>query len=257
MPTSCVWSSLGLLLLAIAGSPSRAQNTVSAKATVQVWTTRAIATVLRDVGGEFERATGYTLDVLTDLPDAFERKAEAGEPFDLIISGSGPVADWIRRGRLTAETQTVIAKSGIGVAIRAGAPKPDISSIEDFKRALLAAKSIAYLRVGSGLHVHPLLERLEIADAVKDRVTRPETDIVSELVAKGEIDLGIVVITQILTTPGVELVGPLPAELQSYVTFVGAVNPNAIEPAGARELLRFLRGPSAVRVIRAQGMELP
>jgi molybdate transport system substrate-binding protein len=247
------------MLVAIACSSLGAQDSVqaTARATLRVWTSRAIATVLREVGAEFERASGRSLEVVSDLPDAFERKAEAGEPFDVIISGSVPVAEWIRHGRLTPETETVIAKSGIGVAVRSGAAKPDISSVEAFKRALLSAKSIAYLRVGSGLHVHPLLDRLGIWDTVKAKVTRPERDIVSELVAKGEVELGIVVITQIVTTPGVELVGPLPPEIQSYVTFVGAVNPNAKEPAVARELLRFLRGPWAMRAIRAQGMELP
>ena len=108
--------------------------------------------------------------------------------------------------------------------MRVGAPKPDISSVEGFKRALLDAKSIAYLKVGSGIHIASLLERLGIAEAVRTKATRPDSDIVSELVARGEVELGLVVITQIMTTPGVELLGPLPPELQSYVVFTGGIS---------------------------------
>ena len=101
----------------------------------------------------------------------------------------------------------------------------------------------------------PFLERLGIAEAIASKVTRPDTDIVSELVAKGEVELGMVVITQIMTTPGVELVGPLPREIQSYVTFTGGVSANAKAPDAARALLEFLQRPDAVSVITTQGME--
>jgi len=120
---------------------------------------------------------------------------------------------------------------------------------------LLDAKSIAFLRVGSGIHVAGVLERLGIADAVRSKVTRPESDIVSELVGKGQIELGLVVMTQILTTPGVDLVGPLPPELQSYVVFTAGVSATSKVPAAGEQLMRFLTGPIAIPVIAAQGME--
>ena len=186
------------------------QPGVVSAAEIRVWTARAIATVLAEIGSEFERETGHKLIISSDLPPAFVRRANAGESFDLLISGSSPVDEWIRDGRIMAETRTDIARSGIGVEVRAGARKPDISSVDAFKRALLNAKSIAYLRVGSGIYLAGLLERLGLAEAIKPKVTRPESDIVSELVAKGEVELGMTVITQILTTPGVDLVGPLP-----------------------------------------------
>jgi molybdate transport system substrate-binding protein len=127
--------------------------------------------------------------------------------------------------------------------------------VEAFKQALLKAKSIAYLRVGSGIYLADLFERLGIAESIKSKVTRPESDIVSELVAKGEIELGMTVITQILTTPGVDLVGPLPPEIQSHVTFVAGVSSQSREPDAARQVIQFLNGPQAVAVIKAQGME--
>lgn len=100
-----------------------------------------------------------------------------------------------------------------------------------------------------------LLERLGIAEAIKSKVTRPEYDIVSQLVAKGEVELGMVVTTQILTTPGVELVGPLPPEIQSYVVFTAGISANSKAPDAARDLIKFLTGPIAIPVIKAQGME--
>jgi molybdate transport system substrate-binding protein len=179
------------------GSPVAA-----AAAEIRIWAARAIATVLDEVGGEFERATGHRLIVTSDLPPAFLRRASAGEPFDLLISGSSPVDEWIREGRLLAGTRTAIARSGIGVAVRAGASKPDLGTVDAFTRAVMNATSIAYLRVGSGVYLDALFRRLGIANAIELKAVRPDADIVSELVAKGQVELGIVVITQILTTPG-------------------------------------------------------
>ncbi len=232
-----------------------AQPVIANAAEIKVWTARALATVLAEIGPQFERTTGHNLNVYSGLPTDFVRRANAGEPFDVLISGSGPVDSWIKDGKIIAATRTGIARSGIGVEVRAGARKPDISSVEAFKRALLDAKSIAYLRVGSGIYLAGLLERLGIAEAIKSKVTRPESDLVSELVAKGEVELGMVVITQILTTPGVDLVGPLPPEIQSYVVFTAGVSANSRVPDAAKQLMKFLTGPTAIPVIKAQGME--
>jgi len=240
----------GIALTLVVGQPALANA-----AEIHVWTARAIATVLAAIGPQFERTTGHRLNIYSGLPDDFQKRANAGDPCDVIVSGSAPIARWIKEGRLVAETRTDIARSGVGVAVRSGARKPDIRSLEAFTQSLLDAKSIAYLRVGSGLHVADVLERLGIAETIKSKVTRPESDIVSELVAKGEVELGMVVITQILTTPGVELVGPLPPEIQSYVVFTGAIATTSRAPEAARELMKFITGATAAPVIRAQGME--
>lgn len=239
-----------LALLFILAQPNGARA-----AEITVWTSRAIATVLAEIGPEFERMTGHKLKVTSDLPTAFARRAQAGEQFDILISGSAAVDEWIKAGRIMAGTRKEIARSGIGVGVRAGARKPDISTVDAFKRALLHAKSIAYLRVGSGIYIDGLVERLGVAGAIKSKVTRPETDVVSELVAKGDIELGLVVITQILTTAGVDFVGPLPPEIQSYVIFTAGLSVNAKEPEAAKQLIQFLTSPRAIRVIKTQGME--
>ena len=240
--------SLGLFLMFAHAS------TVSA-AEVNVLSARAITTVLKEIGWKFEQTSGHKLKVISGLPSEFIKHINAGAPVDLVVSGSAPVDRLVQEGKLVARTRTDLVRSGIGVGVRVGAPKPDISSVEAFKRALLNAKSIGYLKTGSGIYLATLLDRLGIAEAIAPKVMRPETDIVSELVAKGEIELGMVVVTQILTTPGIELVGPLPPAIQSYITFTGAVSVNARMPETARELLQFLREPDALRVIKAQGME--
>jgi len=224
-------------------------------AELQVWTARVGATVLAEIGSEFERTTGHTLKLSVDLPDPFLRRIKAGEQFDVLISTAGPIDALIKEGRLAQETRATFARSGIGVEVRKGARKPDIGSVEAFKRAVLDAKSVAYLRIGSGAYLHGLFERMGIAESIKAKVTRPETDGVSEMVARGEVELGMVVSTQILTTPGVDFVGPLPAQIQHYIVFVGAVSANSKAPDAARELMKFLASPRALAVMKAQGME--
>jgi molybdate transport system substrate-binding protein len=224
-------------------------------AELRIWTARAGTTVLKEIGPEFERATGHKLTVETGLPDPFVKRARAGEQFDILISTATPIDALITEGKLRKDSRVTLARSGIGVEVRKGAPKPDISTVEAFKRAVLDAKSIAYLRIGSGNYIHELFQRMGIGESIAAKTTRPETDAVSELVAEGKIELGIVVSTQILTTPGVQFVGPLPAEIQHYVVFVGAVSADSKSPEAARELLTFLSSPRALSVIKAQGME--
>jgi molybdate transport system substrate-binding protein len=225
---------------------------------IRVFTTRAIATVLNEVGPDFERATGHRLIVTSDIAIRMVRRIRSGEPFDFLVAAPGQIDELVRDGKIAADTRTDLARSGIGVQVRAGARKPDITTVEAFRQALLDAKSIAYLKEGqSGVYLSGIIDRLGIADAVYPKLTRPETDIVSELVARGDVELGMVVITQILTTPGVELVGPLPPALQSYITFTAGVSAASPLPGAARELMGFLTGPSAIRVMRSQGMEPP
>ncbi len=228
----------------------------SQAAEIRLGTTRAVATILSEIGAQFEKSTGHTLKVISDLGPNIVKRIDAGEKFDLIIVGPTQIDQLIKAGRLVATTRTGIVRSGIGVEVRAGAPKPDIRSVESFKTALLDAKSIAYLKEGaSGVYIAGMLQRLGIADAIKAKVTRPETDIVSQLVAEGKAEFGMVVSTQILTTKGVELVGPLPPELQFYITFVGAISSDSPAPEAANSLVEFLKGPTALPVITAQGME--
>lgn len=235
---------------------SFALSNVAAAEELKILCTRAIATVLEKVGPQFEADTGYRLNVMTDIAIRMVRRIRDGEEFDVLAASPGQMNELARDGKILPESKTDLIRSGIGVEVRAGAFKPDISSMDAFKRALLGAKSIAYLKEGqSGIYIANMLERIGVAEAIKAKVTRPDTDIVSELVAKGDVELGMVVITQIVTTPGVELVGPLPPEIQSYITFTGGVSSASRHARAAKELIKFLKGPAALAVIKAQGME--
>jgi molybdate transport system substrate-binding protein len=229
----------------------------SEAAELKIMTPRSMWTVLKEIGPQFERMSGYKLNVVTDIAATLADRIIDGESFDIFVGPPAQMNRVVQAKKVIPDTRTPIANSGIGVEVRAGAPKPDISSVDAFKRALLNAKSIGYLRQEgtSGAYLHGLFERLGIADAIRSKVVRPETDIVSELVAKGEIELGMVVITQIMTTPGVDLVGPIPHEVQSYVRWSGGVGTNSSVQQTANELIKFLAGPVAVPVLKAQGME--
>ena len=248
---------LGAVAAAMLLTPTAANAGHATQASdLKVFTTRAIATVLQKIGGDVERKTGRKLSVTTDVAIRLVRRVKAGETFDLLVAAPGQIDELIAEGRILRDTRTDIARSGIGVAVRRGATKPDVSSLEAFTRALVGARSIAYLKEGqSGLYVAGVLERLGIADQIKPKLTLPDTDIVSQLVSRGDVELGIVVITQILTTDGVALAGPLPAEIQSYITFTAGVSANSQALEAAKELLRMLQAPAASSVMRSQGME--
>src|SRR5215470_5238622 len=220
-------------------------------AELKIFASRAIWTVLQEVGPNFERTTGHKLNITTGLSSAFAKRISAGEPFDLMFAPPASLDAYIKDGKLDPDTRTVLVSSDVGVGVRAGAAKPDISTVEAFKQTLLKAKSITYLGVPG---VPQMLERIGMANAIRSKTLIPDDDIGSELVAKGEVEMVIVVITQILTTPGVDLVGPLPSELRVTTSFGGAVSAGSKAPDAARDLIKFLKSPETVKVIRAQGM---
>jgi molybdate transport system substrate-binding protein len=236
-----------------AGAAAASLLTSSAGAAeIKIFTSRAIATVLEKVGPGFERASGHQLNVVTGFSPVFVKQINAGEPFDLVVSPPSTIDGLIKGGHVLPDTRTNLVRSGFGVAVRAGAPTPELGSVEAFKRSLLNAKSIGYIQTAG---VPQLIERLGMTEALKPKTTIPAGDTVAEMVAKGELELGVIVITQILTTPGIELAGPLPQEIQYYITFTAGVSAKSKDPEAARALIRFLTGPAAAPVIREQGME--
>ena len=223
---------------------------------IKVWGPRVIATILWEIGSRFELETGHQLDVTSDLPERYIAWMNAGATFDVFVGVPSGIDEFIKRGKINPETCATLARASIGVGIQAGAHKPDIGTVPAFKRTLFDATSIAYLNIGGGVYVQEMLERLGIYEAIKAKITRPDMDVVSDLVAKGDVEIGIVNVSQILTTHGVQLVGALPAELQSHVVFVAGVSSESGMPGAAQELIRFLREPCAASVIEAQGLEM-
>lgn len=238
------------LTLLIAAAPAGAHA-----AEIKSLTATVIEIILREIGLEFERATGHQVAMTVDLAPNFKRRIDSGEPFDVALFSELTTSPLVKEGKIKADTHTRILSAGIGVAVRRGAPKPDIGSVEAFTRALLEARSIAYLREGpSGVYLAGLLQRLGIADQIKGKSKLADTDTVSVMIANGEAELGVVIIPNILNVPGAELVGPLPPEIQSTVYFAGGVSATARQPEAALPLIQFLKSPRAVQIIRARGM---
>ena len=223
---------------------------------LRVFTTRAIRTVLDQIGPEFERASRHRLDITTDIAAPMVRRVRSGESFDVLVAAPDQIDALVKDGFILSETRIDLARSGIGVAVRKGAAIPDVSSVDAFKQTLLNARSIAYLKEGqSGVYLARLLDDLSIGAAIEPKVVRPDGDIVSQLVARGDVEIGMVVVTQILTTPGVTLAGPLPETIQNYVVFSAGVSTRSRAVGVARDLLAFLASPPARAVMRAQGMQ--
>jgi molybdate transport system substrate-binding protein len=228
-------------------------------AAIRIFALQSPQLIINDLAAEFEQRTGYRITHLlghADMPVHFLQRIQADESFDAAFLVPALLDQLATEGKIVPSTRTNFLRVPIGVAVRAGAPRPDISSVEAFKQAVVDAKSIAYLKAGiSGPYLDGLFERFGIAAEVHAKARRPETDTVGELVAHGEAEIGVTAIATLLATQGVDVVGPIPSEIQSYVDFAGAVSANAVVPDVARELLSFLTGPTAIPVIRAKGME--
>jgi molybdate transport system substrate-binding protein len=241
---------------ALAALPSALSATSGQSAELKIFGSRVTRMIMADIGPQFAQATGYTPVVITDVAAVMKRRIEQGEPFDLAVLVNFQTDDLIKSGRLAADTRADVMKAGIGVAVQRGAPKPDIGTVDAFTRALLDAKSITYLKEGaSTLYLDRLFARLGIAEALAPKTIKPDTESVSERVAAGEVELGLIVIPNILSVPGAELVGPIPAEVQSYIVFTAAVSAQSPHAQAARELIKLMTSPAVVPVIKAKGME--
>jgi molybdate transport system substrate-binding protein len=234
--------------LVVAASPACSDE-------LKIFGSRVTRMMVEDVGPQFEKATGHHLTVLTDVTAVMKRRIESGEPFDLAVLVDFQTDEMIKKGKLVADTRADIMKAGIGVAVRRGAPLPDISTVEAFKQTLLAAKSITYLKEGgSTIYLDRLFARMGIAEALAPKTVKPDTESVSEAVAAGDVELGLIVIPNILSVPGAQLVGPIPEEIQSYIVFAAAVAANTPNQQAARDLIAFLKSPAAIAAIKAKGM---
>jgi molybdate transport system substrate-binding protein len=223
-------------------------------AEIRVFTPRAGATVLRALQSGYEKQTGDSLAITLDSGPNLVAKVEKGEPFDILIAGVPIINAEIAKGLLAADTRKNIFRSRLGLIVRAGGRKPEIGSVAKLKEALLAAKSIAFLQRVNG--VEDILKQLGLDEPLKATL-RPQTrDIVSDIVASGEVDLGITAVTQAFTTSGVELAGRLPPEVQFTIQFVAAVGADSKAAENARALIDYLSSPEAKQVITSQGLDL-
>ena len=226
----------------------------SQAAELKVFGSRVTKVIVGELGPQFAKATGLTPVVTADVAQVMKRRIDGGEPFDLAVLVDFQIGDLIKSGKLVAGSRTNIMSSGIGVAVKRGAPKPDISTVEAFKQTLLNAKSITYLKEGaSTIHLRKLFVQLGVADAVKQKAVETDGEQVSEFVAEGKVELGLIVIPNIMSVPGAELVGALPAAINSIVMFTAGVSAVSPNQQAARELIKLLKSPEAKPVIQAKG----
>ena len=239
--------SLALLVLA--------QAVAVQAADLKVISTIGVKSFVEEVAPQFERTTGHKLSIKFGTAIVLKREIEAGETFDVAIMTATVADDLIKQGRLVAATRTDVARGGIGVAVRAGLPKPDISTVDALKKALLDAKSITYAKEGaSGIYFAGVIQKWGLTDALKGKILLGAGN-VGEIAARGEADLAVQLVTELISVKGLELVGPLPAEVQSWVVLTAGVNSKLSEPGAAMDFIKFLTAPAAVPVLKAKGLE--
>jgi molybdate transport system substrate-binding protein len=202
---------------------------------------------------QFERASGYKVESLWVPSVQMMTRLKGGESVDLVILSAASL-DEIRKAGLVSD-RTDLARSGIGVAVKSGARRPDISSGEAVKRAVLAAKGIAYSTGPSGIYLMGLFQRMGIAEAIKSKVKQVQGEPAGGVVARGEAEIAFQQVSELLPVPGIDLVGPLPADIQQITVFSAGLHVAAKQPDAARALVKFLTAPAAAPVIRKKGME--
>jgi molybdate transport system substrate-binding protein len=237
--------------------------TVSAQAAeIHALITTAMKAAIDDLVPKFERESGNTVAVSFGPSGGIARRFIGGEPADVIIIDSSALDDLIRQSKVLPDP-TRIASTGIGICVRKGAPRPDVSTPEALKRALLAAKSIAHTApAGGGItaaHIMKLFDRLGIAAEVAPKVKLAAggpNGRVSVLVSSGEAEIGLQQVSELMSNPDVDVIGMLPAELQQITTYAAGITASAKEPEAARALIQVMTAPSAVAIFKTKGLDL-
>jgi molybdate transport system substrate-binding protein len=256
---------IGLAAFAtLADHDARNGGALASDAEVRVLSAGGMRQVMLDLGPKFERATGYRLNVSFDSGAVIVNRLEGGVHADVVLLPRPGIDRLADAGKLVAGSAADLATSRVGVAVRKGSPKPDISTPEAFKRMMLAAKTIACpdpaLGGSSGVHIAKVFERLGIAEALKPKlvlVSTPDQEAMmpGRLVARGEAEVALHQMQELWAVPGVEIVGPLPGNLQGTFLFSAAVMVGARDMKAAKALVEFLRTSEAKAVIKAKGMD--
>ena len=244
-------------VLALAAAAAVTLASVAQAADLVVIASNGVKGALEELAPRYEHASGNKLSFKWGVAAVLKRDIEAGAPFDLAILTNAIVADLVKQGKIAAGSETPIARSGVGLMVRKGAPKPDLSSPEALKRAVLSAKSLTWAKEGaSGISFLNALEKLGIADDAKRKADlAADGATAAQKVASGQVDLGALLINEIMAQPGVDVAGPLPAELQTYTAFTSGVAAASKNAAAAKALVDHLRSPDARAAFKAKGQE--
>jgi molybdate transport system substrate-binding protein len=223
-------------------------------AEIKVLSTVGMQPATAELIPRFERDTGHTVVVTYGLAAVLKTQFLDGAPADVLILTGPSVEDLAKQGKVVAGSKVDVARSGVGIGVKAGAPKPDIATPEALKRTVLAAKSVGFSKEGaSGVAFARVLERLGIAEQVRAKYKDTGTK-AGEMLVAGDIELGAAQVPELMAVPGVEVVGPLPAELQTVTVFSVGLAGEAKNPDAAKALIQFLAGPEAAKVYRAKGL---
>jgi molybdate transport system substrate-binding protein len=229
---------------------------MAADGELKVLATNALRTVILERTPQFELARGHSVSTDFDSTNRILGRLFDGEAVDLVIATGAAIDELVTRGAVFAGSRVDLASAGIGVCVRAGARRPDVGSVAAFRLALLDAKSVAYTLTGqSGVYFASVIERLGIAAEIKAKAAVSAGGLIGEVVARGDAELGVQQISEILAVPGVELVGPLPAELQLMTLFSAGVCTGTRQAETARALIRFLATPDTAQLMRTKGLE--
>ena len=226
-------------------------------AEIKVLASNGVKEALNELAPAFERATGHKLAISFGLAAALKRQIEGGEAFDLAILPAAGLNDLAKQGKIDARARAAIARSGVGIGIKKGARRPDIRTPGALKRTLLAADSITWAKEGqSGIYFADLLKRIGIAERMRPKIVLAASGVeVGKLVASGKVQLGVILVNELMAAPGVEVLGPLPPELQNYTVFHAGVGVGSKDSSAAKALIKFLTTPAAGAVFRAKGQE--
>ncbi len=231
--------------------------TVANAAEIKVVSSVGVKFALDKLAPQFESANGHKLVISYGTAVPLKRQLDAGESFDVVILTPPMIEDLAKTGKVALNTPTNITRIGIGVAIRSGAQKPEIGTVDNLKRALINAKAIAYSKEGqSGTAMAQVIERLGLTAQLKDKtVLETRSGMSAATVVEGKADLAFTLISEILPIAGAELAGPLPAEVQTYVVFTSGINAGSKDKAAAKEFIDFLKSPGSLPALKAAGME--
>src|SRR5580765_2123204 len=231
-------------------------STAVTAAEINVISTQATQEAYLELVAQFEKASGHKVKTVFNGTLNVQRRLADGAPYDLIIMAGPAIDEQIKLGRAVAGSRVDFAQSGTGLAVRKGAPKPDISSADALKKTLLAAKSIGYSTGPSGLYMLSVFEKMGIAGQVKHKLKQtPSGVFVGTLIANGDVEIGFQQISELVHFAGIDYVGPLPGNLQRMTMFSSGIHSAAKQPDAAKALVKFITAPSAAPIIRKHGLE--
>jgi len=226
---------------------------------LHVLASNGVKAVIDELRPAAVRAVGRPLAIEYDTSSSVKKRIENGDAFEVAILTSDVIDDLAKAGKIAAANRTEIARCGIGVGVRAGAPKPDISTSDALKRTLLAAKSVTFAQDGaSRTYILQMEDKLGIAEEMKAKTIPEQGSVRSNArVADGSAEMILTLVSEILPAPGVQLVGPLPAAVQHYVNFAEGIGPNSKNADAGKALVKFFASPAVAPTLKSKGMERP